>query len=319
MTTATRIAKPLFLVGAERSGTTLLRLILDGHPQIAWCSEFEYAVDLLAPLPLGEFPNVQVYHEWLSTSRIFAVHQLTINPNLSYPDLVDDFLQQMRDRKGKPFIGATVHQYFDRLLSIWPDARFIHIVRDPRDVALSCVAMGWEGNVWAGTARWVEAEQLWARMCQTLTPERYMTVYYEDIVAKADESLVKLCNFIGVDYDSVMLTYPQRTTYTLLNPKHLYKWRKKLTPRQIQLIEARTQPWLSQHGYETSGELAITMSSLYKQQLKWHSWWKRVRFRMRRLGLRLLLADYLSRKLGLKEWQKRIRLQLNEIDKQYLQ
>lgn len=40
------VSEPIFLVGAERSGTTVLRLMLDHHPKIAWCSEFEYAVDI---------------------------------------------------------------------------------------------------------------------------------------------------------------------------------------------------------------------------------------------------------------------------------
>ncbi|MEP0844220.1 MAG: sulfotransferase, partial [Phycisphaerae bacterium] len=60
---------PVFLVGAERSGTTLARLMLDHHPRIAWLNEFEYAVDLIGP---QGWPDVNAYCDYLETNRIFA-------------------------------------------------------------------------------------------------------------------------------------------------------------------------------------------------------------------------------------------------------
>src|SRR5262249_42031140 len=63
------IPAPLFLVGAERSGTTLLRLMLDGHPDLAWNEEFEYAVDLLPEE--GGFPDLEDYYPFLKTNRVF--------------------------------------------------------------------------------------------------------------------------------------------------------------------------------------------------------------------------------------------------------
>jgi|GEM_PF-5624238 len=51
------ISEPIFLVGSERSGTTVLRLMLAHHPQIAWCQEFEYAVDRVSDD--GNFPNLK--------------------------------------------------------------------------------------------------------------------------------------------------------------------------------------------------------------------------------------------------------------------
>src|SRR6185369_10561789 len=95
----------------------------------------------------------------------------TVDRSLSYPQLIDSFLQQQRARSNKPLVGATVHRHFDRLLRIWPVARFVHLVRDGRDVARSVIEMGWAGNLWTGCDRWIDAEQLWAKFSQMLPPD----------------------------------------------------------------------------------------------------------------------------------------------------
>ena len=59
---------------------------------------------------------------------------MTIDCSLSYPGLPNRFFQQRKDTFDKPLIGATVHYHVNRLLTTWPDAKFIHIVRDPRGV-----------------------------------------------------------------------------------------------------------------------------------------------------------------------------------------
>jgi hypothetical protein len=161
---------PIFLVGAERSGTTLLRLMLDHHPEIAFFSEFEFAIEHVSGR--GDFPDVDSYRHWLGNDRIFLDSGFHVDPTLAYPELVRSFLEQKRYRDRKPLVGATVHAGFDRLGSIWPDARYIHLLRDPRDVARSTIAMGWAGNVWTGVERWLEAESTWSRLRDDLPRER---------------------------------------------------------------------------------------------------------------------------------------------------
>jgi len=88
------MTNPFFLVGAERSGTTLLRLMLDHHPQIAWCEEFEYAVDKMGDQ--GEFPHIEEYADFLSSNFIFQSSGFEIDPALSYPRLIKSFLDQRK-------------------------------------------------------------------------------------------------------------------------------------------------------------------------------------------------------------------------------
>ena len=118
--------------------------MLGHHPEIAWQNGFELSTDMVSDD--GDWPNLETYYERLTTGRIFLSSDFTIDRALTYPELVRDFLEQRRSREGKPRIGATVHRHFDRLLYLWPDAYFIHLIRDGRDVARSTIVMGCPGT-----------------------------------------------------------------------------------------------------------------------------------------------------------------------------
>ncbi|MFQ5462954.1 MAG: sulfotransferase [Phycisphaerae bacterium] len=310
------LVQPIFLVGAERSGTTLLRLMLDHHPRIAWLQEFEYAVDFNADG--GQWPKLAPYYQWLDTHRIFQDRAFTIDTSLDYPALVRSFLGQHCERSGKPILGATVHRHFDRLLHIWPDSRFIHIVRDPRDVARSNIQMGWAGNTYAGVQRWLDVETLWDRVRRGLSSGRYLEVRQEDLIGQPKRELARICEFIGVEYDPSMLDYPLDTTYAAPDPSLVGQWRQKASEHEIRLVESRVLELMSTRGYGKSGlaNLKITSRlerSLLKQDLRF-----RRRFRIRRYGLGLVMLDLVARRLGLAGLARRTVLQINAIQRSHL-
>ncbi|MCP2727415.1 sulfotransferase family protein [Limnofasciculus baicalensis] len=310
------LSDPIFLVGAERSGTTVLRVMLKHHPQITWCNEFEYAVDLIPNIK--SLASLNKYYEWLETHRIFQATGFTIDRTLNYEELVNSFLCQKRDRDGKPIVGATVHRHFDRLLQIWPNARFIHIIRDGRDVACSCISMGWAGNVWTGVNRWIEAEQLWGKISKKIPLQRRIEVTYEGLIAEPVQTLTRLCDFIGVSYDPGMINYKDTSTYDLPDPKFIQQWRRKLSEYEVQLVESRIGQMLVERGYELSGLAPITVTPIIAQRLRLQDWWYRAQFRLQHYGLSLFVSDYLSRKIGLVPWQKSVRLKLNAIETAHL-
>ena len=78
------IDSPVFMVGAERSGTTLLGIMLDHHPSLVWAGERQFFVDFM---PGGEWPGVADYAEWLSLDRGFRGLDLSIDPEASFPDV----------------------------------------------------------------------------------------------------------------------------------------------------------------------------------------------------------------------------------------
>ena len=310
------IAEPLFLVGSERSGTTVVRIMLDCHPQIAFFCEFQYAVAMV-PDSQG-WPDLNEYSAFLETDRIFQVGRLTVDKSLDYPHLINDFLRQKRDRDGKPLVGATVHYHFDRLLRIWPDARFIHILRDGRDVGRSMIEMGWAGNMYTAVERWMQAEELWSSVCREVPAEARIDIRYEVLVSKPEATLSRLCAFLGVPYDYAMLDYPKHSTYGPPSAAAIDQWKTKLPPTEVRLAEARIGSLLSKRGYELSGYPPLEVTRPMEKQLRRQSRWYCAMFRRRRYGTHLFLADFISRRLGPRSWQASVRKQLNAIEKIYL-
>lgn len=215
-------------------------------------------------------------------------------------------------------IGATVHRHFDRLLKIWPNARFIHLIRDGRDVARSCIGMGWSGNVWTGVERWLEAESLWNELKPKISADQYTEVNYEDLITQPAEVLTEICQFIGLEYDKAMLNYDQDTTYSKPDPKLIQQWRKKLSEEEIRLVESRASDLLVSRGYELSGLPSLQLTASMRRNLKLQDWWFKVKFCVERFGLSLFLAEYISRKLNIKAWNKKVKLKTQEITKRYL-
>lgn len=307
------IEKPVFIVASGRSGSTHLKLMLDLHPQLTCLDEIDYTVQLISDN--GEFPQLDRYYKWLESDRIFAERKLTIDRQLDYPQLVNSFLSQERERYGKNFLCAVSHKNFDKLLKIWPNAHFIHLVRDGRDVAYSCVAeMEWHGNFWRGVEYWEKSEQLWTKLEKIIPTNQRLEITYESLMSQTVETLTQVCNFMGITYEEKMLTYPQTTTYTLPNPSFIGQWSCKMSEYEIRLVESRIAEILILRGYELSGLPVLNVSKTMRQWFRLQDWWKRIQLRIDKYSLSLFASDYLSRHTGFPHWQKSVRLQLNAIE-----
>lgn len=299
-----------FLIGAERSGTTLLRLMLDHHPRIACGGEFNYATGCLNDD--GSEPAPAVFEERLKADRAFLATGLPFDPALSYRDQVQGFLRGICGPGDA--LGATVHFGYPELLRWWPHARFVHLVRDPRDVAPSVIQMGWSGNHWTATRRWVEAEQGVEAFRQQVGDERVFRLRFEDLVCEPVDTLTKLATFLGQEYDPAMLSYPEHTTYPAPDASAAERWRKKLSDAEVQLIEHRAGAQLEQSGYQASGLPAVqlddsAMAALRKQDRRY-----RVKHRVDKYGLRLVASLWTAKRLGFQGWQDRTLSRMRQID-----
>ena len=115
-----------------------------------------------------------------------------------------------------------------------------------------------------------------------------------------------------------MLTYHQTTTYDLPKPDLIQQWKHKLSDHEVQLIESRISHILLANNYQLSGLPLIEVTSAMKQKLWLQDWSKRIKFRIKRFGLPLLLADNISRRLKMNSWQKSVKLKMNSIEESYL-
>jgi hypothetical protein len=314
------IASPVFLVGSVRSGTTLLRLMLDHHPELAFFHEIPFAVE---KIPASGWPDLADYYDYLRYDRIFQDSGLAIDTSLDYPQLMNSFLRQKRDRDEKRLVGATVHIHFDQLLRIWPDARFIHMLRDGRDVARSKIELGWSGNMYTGVQSWIDAERLWEKVRDQVPASRRIDLKYENLVAFAEHELTRICDFLDLSFDPAMLRYDENSTYSAPDPGLIGQWRRKLSRKAVRLAEARIGDMLVERGYELSGQDRLDISPLQERLIRLDDRKNRLAARHRLYGTSLFAAELVSRSLGpvqraLTNFRNEVRQQINEVERSTL-
>jgi hypothetical protein len=218
------------IVGAPRSGTTLLRFMLDSHPELAIPPETGF-------LSLGRkmrgtgsrlrdrfFDTLINYISWPDfeiSEEEFRAALLRVDP-FSVTEGFRTFYRMYAARFGKSRWGdKTPHYCFelDSIRRVLPEARFIHIIRDGRDVALSMRQMwfspGW--GIKTQATYWLKCVRA-ARRAGLSRPD-YLEVRYEDLVLKPRETLARVCTHIDLPFSNLMLSYYERTPWRLLEHK----------------------------------------------------------------------------------------------------
>jgi len=308
--------RPVLLLGAERSGTTLLGLMLGGHPQISWAGEFEYVLEVLPEAP--GFPELSGIEERLALDRRFRAQRLAVEPVADYPALVRSFLRQIRQRKGKPQVGATLHAHFDRIPRIWEEPRVLHLVRDGRDVALSRVRMGWAGTPWTAVHTWIQAEEQWDRIAPSLPAGSWLELRFEDLVRDPRATLTRICAFLGLEFSDAMLRYSEHSRYAPPDPQLAGQWQRRMGPRQLAWIEYRAGSLLVRRGYALSGAPVRAPRLAERCLAGTQDRAARLQARLRRFGLGLVLAEFLARRLGLEPLRRRIQLRIDALTERSL-
>jgi hypothetical protein len=305
----------VFLVGSERSGTTLLRLMLDHHPEIAFEKELDFVVAKVSDA--GEPPPLDAYRDWIATVR---GADYAIEPSLGYRELVEDFLRQKQAASGgKPHVGATIHRNFDRLRFLWPDARYIHLVRDPRDVARSVVQKGWAGNVYQAAEFWIFAENCWDSLAPRLSSDQAIEIHYEDLVLHTHRVLCEICRFVGVEYTDAMLGYgADAPQYPPPDPTLVAQWKTKLPARDVALVEGRTGGMLESRGYARSGQPLPAIGPLQHRRLLASARLRRFRTRLAVLGPGVVAIDVLGRRLGIRGLARQGQRRINAIEQRLI-
>lgn len=303
---------PIFVLGTTRSGTTLLSLMLGHHSEIVSVGELQWVFDFSG----AEDPQcMNEYYTWLNKNRFFQVHQLNLDRSLTFPDLARSFLHQMRESvaDSEPLLTASVHRHFRRTWELWPDAKFLHLVRDGRDVAASWMQFGWHGNTWSAAREWVALLDEWHALKTDLNNDHFFELRLEDLIDRPEDLLKDICHFLGVTYQPQMLEYHKRTSYAPVTKSRSQRWRKDLSVSEVRIFEAIAGSQLDEYAYARSGEPELAIPNYMTPVLMAQHKFRCIRSRIREFGLRLWLMELATRRAGMEQTHKRVLDEMHEI------
>jgi len=303
-----------FVCGSLRSGSTLLHVMLNHHPSIKNPGEFDFLFDQVTEE--GGFPEIHAYHEWLSSHRIFLSKSLVIDKSLDYQSLIESFVEQLSVAEST--LALNVHRGFDRIPFLFPNAKYIHLIRDPRDVARSSIGMGWAGNVFYGVDHWLQTEESWKVLQGKVLPEQFFAIRFEDLILNPDSVLKDLCSFIGVPYSEKMFDYADKSTYSKPDPSLVRQWETKLSIREIQHVELKAKGLMHDLGYDLSGHPLNSLSLIERIWLKVSNKLFKLQFSINRHGFGLYFKERFSRLFKLDSLNKQAKMAMNEVDRQHL-
>lgn len=262
-----------FVVGSARSGTTLLRLILNTHGGIAVPPESRFIVELhpeddheveVEPLlaALAAHKRFQAWDLPIDSARA----ELEGRRAASYAEVMEAAYKAYAGARSKTAWGDKTPRYIEHiplLAHLWPASRFIHLVRDGRNVALSYAEVPFGPNNVA------HAGELWKRRVtagltagRALGAGRYLEVSYEQLVADPRSQVADICDFIGLGFESEMLDYRERSRDEVLpraaqyNPRltegplaEARSWQEQMPESSVEIFEAVAGDLLSDLGY----------------------------------------------------------------------
>lgn len=291
------ITRPIFLVGSGRSGTTVLYHVLCGHPHLAWFSNYNERFPRLPQVARG--------------SRLYALPQLRAlrGRGLPVPSeayAVWDFIRPVADSPGDPPLDEThvtagererMHEviaanlrYHGKsrfvnkntrntrriryLQNIFPDAIFIHVVRDPRAAIASLLKVDWWPHLKIWCQNQITAQQwarqgkdpallatdLWIREVRCvleaktkLPPRQYFEVRYEEFMQTPKEVLQRMLAFCGLEWTGGFESFVAGFALQSMN----FKFRNQFTPQQLAMIEEMVAPLARQLGYDIPARRTI--------------------------------------------------------------
>jgi hypothetical protein len=268
--------RPIFVVGYQRSGTTLLQSLLGAHRRIAAPPELHFILrvayfadyfgdladddNLRRALREALNPPVDILSECGFDED--ALFERTRSGLRTYAGLFAAIMDDYTERQGKErWAEKTPSQRPDDIYNLFPDALVVHILRDAREVVASSLEMPWERRSAAAIARDLRHFTLESiERGHRAGAGHYLQVRYEDLARDPEAVLRLICTFIGDDYDPGMLDSARRGQ--ALMPSASWqaqaaqpiapvasKWRAKLKPADRVRVQAIARDLLAPYGY----------------------------------------------------------------------
>ena len=267
----------VFVLGAPRSGTTFLASLLEKTSyQSPYETQFiiKYYRKLARYGDLNDLANFERLVKDILRER--AVMQLKLDVdvkqlfdelggNVTYAGLVHK-LCSMGARNPK-WGDKTPHYLmdFEVLYKLFPDAKYLYIVRDGRDVALSLLKKPWgPNNIYACASYWAALNRSHPEFDYLREKGQLLELQYEDLLDDTPKVVRKLYDFLQEDIEEAEIEKLAGTTMKA----NYQKWKQDLTAEQIALFDAVAGKTLAEYGYETNqpqgGRVPVTTATLHK-------------------------------------------------------
>lgn len=306
---------PFFIIGTERSGSNLLRLILNSHPALL-VPHPPHILKYFAPLAAsyGDLADPPRLARLVDDVRgLIAAHihpwefvpsQAEILAAVREPSLAGVFFAVYDiccRRAGMRRWGCKstfVIDHLDAVLAVCPEARFLWLVRDPRDVAVSS-----RRSLFSPCHPWFTA-RLWRRqqeagLCgQSVYAGNFLLVRYEDLLIEPEVTLRRVCAFLGEAYVPAMLEFHRtaaarqssalsacwRNTGRPIQPDNRERYRRELSPAELALVEGECGDLLEYFGYPRADQgTAAAPGRLWRLCFHLQDGWWRLRVELRAL------------------------------------
>ncbi|MEO6496505.1 MAG: sulfotransferase [Solirubrobacteraceae bacterium] len=306
--------RPLFIGACPRSGTTLLRSLLDNHPDFAMPAETDFVIPLWKLRAgfgdLNERKNRRRIGEWIfkqpghggtrlragSFTRKQAVRRVADAPP-TLGSIVAACFGMHAEAHSKQRWGDKRPAYagwLPMLFALFPDAQVVNLIRDPRGAVASQIPLGWgheEAALASAAVRWEYSVRRVDVFSRRLRPDQLLDLRYEDMVRDPGAALEQVCSFAGLrggETIPAMIAAERRGKFRPgwhdklsqpISTDSVERWRGKLDPHEIALVEQVAEPFLHRFGYRSAaGDAAPTeadLSELKRQRRRRKRKWRR--------------------------------------------
>ncbi len=229
----TKSKSPVFIVGAERSGTTLMRVIMAAHSKISIAPEaliFDFLYDKYnkgsdvnsenIQVVLEDLVNVDKFKDW-GISKAELEKEVEELDEINFKNIIQIPYIIYARNQGKVIWGDKnpLHSLkIEEIISVFPDARFIHIIRDGRDTVLSLRETEW------GTKDVNEAATDWVNFVSSANTSakvhsnNVVEINYENLVSNPEEVIKNVTDFLGIEFEKSMLEFYKENAKKKLIP-----------------------------------------------------------------------------------------------------
>lgn len=289
-----------FIVGRERSGTTLLQMLLDNHPSVVMPTESPFIKHLYRKYAKRDTWSEKIILEfykdlldepylslWDIDREKLKASLLALGEKASFASLCKTVYLHSLSAKGKhnvQLIGDKNPQYslfIPQLIGVFPNAKFIFITRDHRDQVMSMMKVNFEKKIVASLAyRWKHFNREIDK-CRKKYPGQFYSLKYEDLVQRPQEQLKAITQFLGIGYTDAMLDSSSRASFYVssnalvrdhhksllkpIDPGMIERWKEEMSEDDVRMTDHVVGDAAEQFGYDrkfNNNSLALELRSL---------------------------------------------------------